>query len=46
MVGDSESDMLFGRSAGMRIVFLADEEIGVEIDERVDSLLEFAAKLR
>lgn len=46
MVGDSESDMVFGKSAGMRIIFLADEEIGVDIDERVDSLLEFAAKLR
>jgi histidinol-phosphate phosphatase family protein len=46
MVGDSESDMVFGKSAGMRIVFLGDEEIGVKIDERVNSLLEFAAKLR
>ncbi|MCX6310520.1 MAG: HAD family hydrolase [Bacteroidetes bacterium] len=45
MVGDTKSDIEFGKAAGMKVVFVADEEIGIAIDERVDSLLEFAVKL-
>ncbi len=45
MVGDSESDVKFGRAAGMKVVFLSNEECTMATDERVASLLEFAAKL-
>ncbi len=46
MVGDSISDMQFGRAAGMRTVFLSEEErTDPSIDLCCPSLLEFAQKL-
>jgi histidinol-phosphate phosphatase family protein len=45
MIGDSVSDMEFGKSAGMKTIFMSDEEIGFSIDGRTDSLLEFAGQL-
>lgn len=45
MIGDTNSDMEFGKTAGMKVIFLGDETLGIDVDERVDSLLEFAAKI-
>jgi histidinol-phosphate phosphatase family protein len=45
MIGDTDSDMQFGKSAGMKVIFLGDEASGTEVDGRIDSLLEFAANL-
>lgn len=45
MIGDTDTDIQFGKTAGMKVVFLADEELGIEVDDRIDSLLEFAAKI-
>ncbi|HET6991545.1 MAG TPA: HAD family hydrolase [Bacteroidia bacterium] len=46
MIGDTASDIQFGKTAGMKVVFLGDEEIGIDVNGRIDSLLEFAAKLQ
>lgn len=46
MVGDSDSDMLFGKNLGMKTVRVKTiEPIGVESDYTVDSLMEFANML-
>lgn len=46
MVGDSMTDMQFGRKLGMRTVFIGkDRKNGVEIDTCFDSLLDFADSL-
>jgi histidinol-phosphate phosphatase family protein len=42
MVGDTASDMLFARNAGMKAVFCCDTEESVSADVRVSSLAEFA----
>lgn len=47
MIGDSESDILFGKNAGMKTVLHKSEEIiNINADLTVDSLLEFAEILR
>jgi histidinol-phosphate phosphatase family protein len=46
MVGDSDSDMLFGKNLGMKTVrILTIEPIGVDADETVESLREFLKNL-
>ena len=47
MVGDSESDILFGKNAGMKTVLhKSEEKVTVDANLTVDSLLEFAEMLR
>ena len=47
MIGDSESDIQFGKNVGMKTVLHKSvEKITVESDLQVDSLLEFAEMLR
>lgn len=47
MVGDSYHDMLFGKNAGMKTVFISKEQIpAAMIDVRIDSLKSFADSLR
>lgn len=45
MVGDSSSDMLFGKNAGMKIVLIADNNSDIEADMKFDSLYSFALML-
>ena len=46
MVGDTDSDILFGKNIGMRTVRIKTAEpIGVEADLTVDSLYEFLKKI-
>lgn len=46
MVGDSSSDMAFGRKAGMKTVFVGNEETHTQPDIYVNSLYEFACMLK
>ncbi len=46
MVGDSSSDMLFGKNAGMKIVLIADNDSNIEADMKFDSLYSFALMLK
>lgn len=47
MVGDTDSDILFGKNLGMKTVRVkTDEAIGVEADLTVSSLLDFSKKLK
>ena len=47
MVGDTDSDILFGKNLGMKTVRVkTDETIGVEADLTVLSLLDFSKKLK
>lgn len=43
MVGDSQSDMEFGKALGMKVIFLGDEPLAIAVDAKVNSLagLEF-----
>lgn len=46
MVGDTDSDILFGKNLGMKTVRIKTEEpIKIEADLTVDSLMEFAKEL-
>jgi histidinol phosphatase-like enzyme len=46
IVGDSISDMEFGRNAGMKTVFISEEKKKDDkIDYQFNSLIEFANKL-
>jgi histidinol-phosphate phosphatase family protein len=45
MVGDSQSDMEFGKTAGMKTIFLGDGELTIPVDARFFSLKEFAETL-
>ena len=42
MVGDTQSDMEFGKTAGMKTVFVGDDELKVEVDGKFDSLKDFS----
>ncbi len=42
MVGDTQSDMEFGRDAGMKTIFVGDGELKIEVDAKFDSLQELA----
>ncbi|MDG1148411.1 MAG: HAD-IIIA family hydrolase [Crocinitomicaceae bacterium] len=47
MVGDTDSDILFGKNLGMKTVRIKTEEaIGVEADLTVSSLYEFSKKIK
>ena len=47
MVGDTDSDILFGKNLGMKTVRIKTKEpIGVEADLTVGSLMEFANKIK
>lgn len=45
MVGDSRSDVEFGKTAGMKVVFVSQEETVSAVDLQVLSLQDFASKL-
>ncbi|HIP32134.1 MAG TPA: HAD-IIIA family hydrolase [Crocinitomicaceae bacterium] len=46
MIGDTDSDILFGKNLGMKTVRIKTEEpIGIEADMTVESLNEFAKKI-
>jgi histidinol-phosphate phosphatase family protein len=48
MVGDSKSDMVFGRNAGMKNVFVSDNELAIDndlYDEIVPNLVEFVKRV-
>ena len=45
MVGDMNSDVEFGKNAGMKTVFIGDNELKVNPDSRYDSLYDFAKTL-
>ena len=42
MVGDMNSDIEFGKNAGMKTVFIGDNELKINPDSRYDSLYDFA----
>lgn len=44
MVGDANSDILFGQNAGMFTVFLGDEEHSAVPDEEFHTLIDFASR--
>lgn len=47
MIGDSVSDILFGKNAGMKTVLhKSEEDISIDSDFKVNSLIEFAEMLR
>ena len=45
MVGDMNSDVEFGKNAGMKTVFIGDNELKINPDSRYDSLYDFARTL-
>lgn len=45
MVGDMNSDIEFGKNAGMKTVFVGNESIKLTPDDRFDSLYEFAKNI-
>jgi histidinol-phosphate phosphatase family protein len=42
MVGDTQSDMQFGKSSGMKTVFVGEDELKIPVDGKFHSLKEFA----
>jgi histidinol-phosphate phosphatase family protein len=38
MMGDTQSDMEFGKALGMKVVFVGDEPLNIEVDAKVGSL--------
>lgn len=38
MVGDSQSDMEFGKALGMKVIFIGNEALDIEVDAKVNSL--------
>lgn len=45
MVGDMNSDIEFGKNAGMKTVFIGDNELKINPDSRYNSLYDFAKNL-
>lgn len=45
MVGDMNSDVEFGKNAGMKTVFIGDNELKLNPDSKYDSLYDFAKML-
>jgi len=45
MVGDTQSDMEFGKAAGMKTIFVGDGELNIEVDAKFLSLKELAENL-
>lgn len=46
MIGDTESDILFGKNVGMKTVLIGNEQINLKADLNCNSLFEFAKILR
>lgn len=42
MIGDMNSDVEFGKNAGMKTIFVGDNELKHNPDDRFDSLYDFA----
>lgn len=42
MIGDMNSDIEFGKNAGMKTIFVGDNELKLNPDDRFDSLYDFA----
>ena len=42
MVGDMNSDIEFGKNAGMKTIFIGDNELKLNPDSRFDTLYDFA----
>ncbi len=40
MIGDSQSDMEFGKAAGMKVIFVGDEPLEIDVDAKANSLAE------
>lgn len=38
MIGDTQSDMEFGKAVGMKVIFVGDEPLNIEVDGKADSL--------
>jgi histidinol-phosphate phosphatase family protein len=45
MVGDTPSDMEFGKAAGMKTIYVGEDELTMEVDEKFSSLKELAEAL-
>jgi histidinol-phosphate phosphatase family protein len=40
MMGDTQSDMEFGKAVGMKVIFVGDEPLNIEVDGKVNSISE------
>ena len=40
MMGDTQSDMEFGKTMGMKVIFVGDEPLEIDVDGKVNSLAE------
>ena len=45
MIGDMNSDVEFGRNAGMKTIFVGDNELKINPDDRFETLYDFAKTL-
>ena len=45
MVGDMNSDVEFGKNAGMKTIFVGDNELTLTPDDRFNTLYDFAKTL-
>ena len=45
MIGDMNSDVEFGRNAGMKTIFIGDNELTITPDDRFETLYDFAKTL-
>jgi HAD superfamily hydrolase (TIGR01662 family) len=42
MIGDMNSDIEFGKNAGMKTIFIGDNELNLTPDDRFETLYDFA----
>lgn len=45
MVGDTQSDMEFGKALGMKLIFVGDEPLQIEVDAKVNSISEIMFRI-
>jgi HAD superfamily hydrolase (TIGR01662 family) len=45
MIGDMNSDVEFGRNAGMKTIFIGDNELTITPDDKFETLYDFAKTL-
>ncbi|MEO5644696.1 MAG: HAD family hydrolase [Bacteroidia bacterium] len=45
MAGDTQSDMEFGKALGMKLVFVGDESLQIEVDVKVNSISEIMFRI-